>query len=116
MAWLNYPLRRMMVAAALLALCVVEASFVTAASTAEYSDAQQANTLKFLQGFVKLNPFLASNWTGTDFCSWWYVGCVPSLRFSTSGTAARRSSPDRLSCLTWVTMWMARLSSSALSS
>ena len=85
MAWLNLPLRRMAVAAALLVLCVVDASLVGARTASDYTAAQQASTLQFLQGFVTANPSLSAVWTGTDFCSWSYVSCSsysPSLDFS----------------------------------
>ena len=85
MAWLNHPLRRMAVAAALLVLCVVDASLVGARTASDYTAAQQASTLQFLQGFVTANPSLSAVWTGTDFCSWSYVSCSsysPSLDFS----------------------------------
>ncbi|KAL7711156.1 Leucine rich repeat N-terminal domain containing protein [Lotmaria passim] len=87
MAWLNHRLRRMAVAAALLVLCVVDASLVGARTASDYTAAQQASTLQFLQGFVTANPSLSAVWTGTDFCSWSYVTCNDgfgvSLDFST---------------------------------
>ncbi|KPA74583.1 putative GP46-like surface antigen [Leptomonas pyrrhocoris] len=80
MAWFNYPLRRMMVAAALLALCVVDASLVNASPALANAAALSAgdNTLQFLQGFALSNPSLVSVWTGTDFCKWPYVICADS--------------------------------------
>ncbi|KPA84172.1 unspecified product [Leptomonas pyrrhocoris] len=74
MACLKYPLRRMMVAGALLVLCV-NALFVSAASTTDYTADQQKNTLAFLKGFAIAGSTLETSWTGTDFCSWPYVRC-----------------------------------------
>ncbi|KPA73256.1 putative GP46-like surface antigen [Leptomonas pyrrhocoris] len=74
MACLSYPLRRMMVAGALLVLCV-NALFVSATSTSDYTADQQKNTLAFLKGFAVAGSTLETSWTGTDFCTWPYVRC-----------------------------------------
>ncbi|KPA77971.1 hypothetical protein ABB37_06751, partial [Leptomonas pyrrhocoris] len=70
MARLHYPLRRTMVAAAMMVLCVYAVLV-----SATYTDAEQTNTLKFLQLFAESNPSLKSQWTGTDVCTWLYVIC-----------------------------------------
>ncbi|KAL7700847.1 Leucine Rich Repeat/Leucine rich repeat [Lotmaria passim] len=41
-----------------------------------YTATQQLHTRKFLQGFIKTMPDLASNWTGTNFCAWDSITCL----------------------------------------
>ncbi|KAK7199491.1 Leucine rich repeat N-terminal domain/Leucine rich repeat/Leucine Rich repeat [Novymonas esmeraldas] len=48
---------------------------VRAVDTSSYADAEQTNTLAFLQSFVTPESTLADVWTGTDFCTWTYVTC-----------------------------------------
>ncbi|KAK7199195.1 Leucine rich repeat N-terminal domain/Leucine Rich Repeat/Leucine Rich repeat [Novymonas esmeraldas] len=62
----------------LLACAAAGPLYVRAVDTSSYTEAEQTNTLAFLQSFVTPGSTLTDVWTGTDFCKWKYITCEVS--------------------------------------